>query len=173
MKKTLALIDQILDEHKQIHQEFQTLDQVSGDIEAISKLETDKTKGYFVPRSLDDEGKGIKKWQETVDSIDRGLAAHFKREETALIRAFERHGSEELASALQTLLREHADLRKRVAKLKQDAADLAGAEIRIEVWEGKGWGIRTNIEQVRDLIEAHARSEQKLLSKLKSKLAEE
>jgi len=168
--QALALVEQILDEHRQIHQEFQSLDQVSGDIEAAARLQSDKTKDYFVSRSLDDQGQGLKKWKQMLEAIDRGLKAHFLREETALADAFKREGTPELASALDELLAEHAVINQHVATLLKSAADIASGGSRIEVWEGKGWGMKINVQKLRSEIEAHAESERVLLSSLKAHL---
>ena len=170
MKETLALIDQILDEHNGIHQDLHGLERVSSDLDALVELQSDKTKGYFVARSLDDKGKGLRQWQDALEAIDKGLRAHFQREETSLLEAFQKHGNAELASALDTLLREHDDLRDRVAKLRKDAADLAAGGLRVEVWEANGWGMKANIDKIRSLIEAHASNEQRLLNTLRSEL---
>jgi uncharacterized protein YlaN (UPF0358 family) len=78
-----------------------------------------------------------------------------------------------LASALHILLREHEEIRNRIAKLKKDAAELATGELSREVWEGKVWGIRSYIDHTRKLIEAHAKSEMELLQTLRSRLQRE
>ena len=170
MKETLALIDQILDEHNRINQDLHSLERVSSDMDALVELDSDKTKDYFVARRRDDKGKGLYQWQDALEAIDEGLRTHFQREETLLSEAFRKHGNRELVSALDTLLREHDDLRDRVAKLRKDAADLAAGGLRVEVWEANGWGMRVNIDRIRALIESHASSEQRLLSKLRSEL---
>ncbi len=170
MSEALAIVEQILDEHKQIHANFKSLGQVSGDIEAAARLESDKTKDYFVPRSLDDQGRGLARWREILESIDRGLKAHFHKEETALTVAFEREGTPELAEALSELLREHDEINRHVAKLLQDADDIASGGAKIEVWEGKGWGMKVNIERLQQQIAAHAERERELLGRMKRHL---
>jgi len=167
---TLALIDQILDEHNRIHQDLHSLERVSSDLDALVELDSDRTKSYFVARTPNGRGKGLQQWQDALEAIDKGLRAHFHREETLLSEAFQKHGNTELASALDTLLREHDDLRGRVAKLRKDAADLAAGGLRVEVWEANGWGMRVNIDRIRALIESHASSEQRLLNTLRSEL---
>ncbi|TFH34708.1 MAG: hypothetical protein E4G93_04895 [Dehalococcoidia bacterium] len=104
MTETLAILEQILDEHKDIHENFQALGQVSGDIEAAARLQSDKTKDYFVPKSLDDHGRGLARWKEILEAIAVGLKAHFHKEETALAEAFKRDGTPELEAALNELL---------------------------------------------------------------------
>jgi iron-sulfur cluster repair protein YtfE (RIC family) len=168
--EALAIVDQILDEHKEIHANFESLGAVSGDIEAAARLRSDKTKDYFVPKSLDDEGRGLARWQQILESIDIGLKAHFRKEETALSEAFQRKGTPELASALRQLLSEHDDINKHVAKLLNDAHDIASGGLRMEVWEGTGWGMKTNIERLQEKIAAHAESERQLLGKMKAHL---
>ena len=169
MSKTLALVEQILDEHKQIHGSFEKLGKISGDATAAAELGSEKTKDYFVPKSLDDKGEGMRRWKETLEAIDGGLKAHFNREETALASAFKREGTPDLADAFDKLLAEHEGINAHVAKLMKDAEDIASGE-KIEVWEGSGWGMKTNVETLRDEIMAHAEREQVLLGKMKSHL---
>ena len=169
--EALAIVEQILDEHQEIHANFQTLGQVSGDIEAAATLRSDKTKGYFVPNSLDDQGRGLARWKEILESIAAGLKAHFHKEETALAEAFRREGTPELQSALTQLLTEHDDINTHVAKLLKDAADIASGGAMIEVWEGTGWGMKTNIQRLQEQIAAHAESERVLLGRMKAHLS--
>jgi len=170
MSEALTLVQQILDEHKQIHSDFQSLDQVGGDVEAAARVGSDKTKEDFVPKGLDPAGEGIKKWRAQLEAIDRGLKAHFKREETALANAFIREGTPELARSLNELLTEHAQLNQHVAKLLKDAEAIAAGGARIEVWEGKGWGMKTNLQKFQAELEAHAERERVLLGQLKTHL---
>jgi iron-sulfur cluster repair protein YtfE (RIC family) len=170
MSETLTLVEQILDEHKQIHGSFEKLGQISGDASAAAELGSQKTKDYFVSKSLDDKGEGMKRWKEMLEAIDVGLKAHFNREETALATAFKREGTPDLAEALDKLLAEHKVINKHVAKLLKDADDIASGGQKIEVWEGSGWGMKTNVETLRDEIMAHAEREQVLLGKMKDHL---
>ena len=168
--QALALVEQILDEHQQIHHDFQSLDQVSSDVEAAARLQSDKTKDYFVSKSLDDQGLGLTKWKSMLEAIDHGLKAHFLREETALSDAFKREGTPELASALGELLAEHSAINQHVATLLKTAEDIASGGSRIEVWEGKGWGMKINIQNLRSEIAAHAERERVLLGQMKTHL---
>jgi len=170
MSETLALVEQILDEHEQIHGSFEKLGKITGDVSAAAELGSDKTKDYFVPKGLDDKGEGHRRWMETLEAIEHGLKAHFEREETALADAFKREGTPDLADALDQLLAEHKDINAHVAKLKQDAKDIASGGEKIEVWEGSGWGMKTNVEHLHDEIAAHAERERVLLGKLKTHL---
>ncbi len=170
MKETIALIDQILDEHNRIHRDLHRLERVSSDVDALTELESDKTKSYFVVRTADGREQGLQQWQEALEAIDEGLRAHFQREETLLAEAFQKHGNRELVLALDNVLHEHDELRDRVAKLRKDAADLVAGGLRVEVWEANGWGMRVNIDRIRALIESHAGSEQRLLNTLRTEL---
>lgn len=170
MSEALSIVEQILDEHKQIHADFKALNQVSGDVEAAAQLQSDKTKDYFVPRSLNDEGRGLAHWKEILQSIDSGLKAHFHKEETALSEAFKREGTPDLESALHDLLAEHDKINTHIAKLLKDADDIASGGAKIEVWEGKGWGMKINIDRLRSEIEDHAERERELLGRMKNHL---
>ena len=170
MSETLALVEQILDEHKQIHGSFEKLGQISSDSTAAAELGSQKTKDYFVSKSLDDKGEGLKRWKEMLAAIDLGLKAHFNREETALADAFRQEGTSDLAEALDKLLAEHNDINRHVSKLMKDAKDIASGGEKIEVWEGSGWGMKTNVETLRDEIMAHAERERVLLGRMKDHL---
>jgi iron-sulfur cluster repair protein YtfE (RIC family) len=170
MSETLAIVEQILDEHKDIHENFKSLGQASGDIEAAARLQSDKTKDFFVPKSLNDHGAGLAHWKEILEAIDAGLKAHFLKEETALSDAFHRDGTPELEAALKQLLAEHAVINKHVAKLLKDADDIASGGQRIDVWEGTGWGMKTNIQHLQEEIAAHAERERQLLGKMTAHL---
>jgi hemerythrin-like domain-containing protein len=170
MSDALAIVDQILDEHKEIHANFDTIGQVRSDIEAAARLEPDKTKEFFAPRGLDGEGAGLARWKESLETLDRGLKAHFHKEETALTEAFEREGTPELADSLRQLLAEHAEINKHIAKLLKDADDTASGGIMMEVWESKGWGMKVNIENLQKQISEHAERERQLLGRMKAHL---
>ena len=123
MEEALALISQIIEEHKLILQRVRTLERVTNDISAM--LELDRAKEDFVPGRLGDQKAALQKWQKSLEAIDQGIKAHFDREETGLLTAFEKHGGRMLASALRALLSEHEELRNRLAKLKTEAVELA------------------------------------------------
>ena len=60
-EEVLALIEKVIEEHKQITQRGQTLERVANDVEAMAGLQ--KTKETFMPGRLD-EKKGLQKLQE-------------------------------------------------------------------------------------------------------------
>ena len=168
MKEALALINQIIEEHKQIIQEGQTIERVVSDLEAGLKL--GKAKEDFLPGVLNDQRRYLQNLQESLETISQGLQAHFEREEKGLLVAFERHGGQMLASALRILLLEHQELKNRIAKSMEDVAGLTVDGLSREVWEGKAWGMRTYISHTLKLLGAHAQSEHELLLKLRSAL---
>ena len=88
------------------------------------------------------------------------------------VAAFEKYGDRILASALHVLLLEHQELRNRLAKSKAEIAELAVGGLSREVWQGKVWGLRAYVSHTRNLIEAHAKSEQELLLTLRKQLEE-
>ena len=168
MSEAIRLVDQILDEHKKIGEDFKSLEGVSGDVEAAAKLAGERVKGDFVPLSLDDHGEGLRRWMEQLEALEKGLKAHFKREETGLAEAFKHEGTPALVKALDELLSEHAELIRHIEKLRSDADAIATGGMRIEVWEGKGWGMKYNIEKLRQDLFAHAERENDLFTRLKS-----
>ena len=168
MNEDVALIDQIIREHRLIRQRVRTLEGVTSDLSAMVDLES--AKEGFVPGRFDEQSQALQSWQEAIELVDKGLQAHFGREETRLLTVFEKHGGGMLASAMHILLREHEELRNRFAKLKKDGAELAVEKSSREVWEGKAWGMRSYVSHTRKLIEVHVRSEMELLQTLRSRL---
>jgi len=168
--QVLALVEQIIEEHKNIIQGLKTLDQVANDAGAIQAL--DKAQEDFVPERLIDRQQGVRRWQESLEAIERGIEAHFDREETSLLPAVEEYGDEAQLSSLRGWLAEHAELRERLSKLKIDVAELTAAETHHVVWHGKAWGIRVYMNHTLKLFDRHAQEEHKLLLAMKQGLQE-
>jgi hemerythrin-like domain-containing protein len=164
MKRTLALIELVIEEHKTI---LQRLDQVANDTEALCSFE--KAKEFFMPGRLYQK-IGLDKLEELVNLVDQGLQAHFDREETAVLAAFEGLGDRELASAFRSLLLEHKDLRNRLTQTKNHVAQLTSGEWSRYHWEVTVHDIRANMHHTHKLLEAHAVVEQELLLSLRRRL---
>ena len=167
MEEALTLIEKLIEEHKVIMQGVQTLEQAASDAEAIVDLE--KAKEAFMPGRFGQE-KGLKKLQASLEVIDRGLRAHFNREETGLMDVFEKHGNKEFASALRFLLLEHEDLRNRIAHSKKHVAELVSGGLSRHLWEASAHDMRAHISHTRKLLEAHAEIEEELFHKLRTEL---
>ena len=170
MEGTLALMDAIIAEHKQIREDIETTEHIAGDLGAV--LELDRATGGFEPVVLDRKRRGLQGLQQSLEKVDKELRAHFGREEGVLLTAFEDDGGRTFASALRALLGEHEELKNRIAKSKQDVAELAVGGLSREVWEGKAYGVRVYISHTRKLLEAHAQSELELLQTLRKELVE-
>ncbi|MBA7673817.1 hypothetical protein ES703_82022 [subsurface metagenome] len=168
MDEILTLIDQIIEEHRQIIPKVQTLEQVANDLGAILALE--EAEEDFLPGRLDTQGRGLQNLQGLLETIDQGLQAHFDREERGLLAAFERYGDKMFASALHVLLLEHEELKNRITKSRKEAAELAVGRFSREVWEGRAYGIGVYINHTCKLLEAHVQSEQELLRRLRKDL---
>ena len=164
MKRTLALIEQVIEEHRTI---FQRLDRVANDAEALRSFE--KAEGVFMPGRLDQKA-GLDKLEELVNLVDQGLQAHFEREETAVLAVFEEQDDKELASAFHSLISEHEDLRNRLAQTKNHVAQLTRGELSRSHWEATAYDMRAHMNHTRKLLEAHAGVEQELLLSLRRKL---
>jgi hemerythrin-like domain-containing protein len=167
MKDTLALIEQIIEEHKTIFKRLETLDKVANDAEALRGFE--RAQESFMPGRFDQQ-QGLQKLSELVDLVDRGLQAHFDREETALLAAFEEQGDRELASAFNSLLLEHRDLRNRLVHTRGHISQLTSGELSSHHWGATAYDMRAHISHTRKLLEAHAELEQELLASLRRKL---
>ena len=165
MKRTLALIEKIIKEHKTI---FQKMDQVVNDAEALRSFE--KAKEIFMPGRLDQKAE-LGKLEEMFNSVAKGLQEHFDREETAVLAAFEEQGDRELASAFHSLMLEHKDLRNRLTHTQKHVAQLLSGELSRPIWEATAHDMRAHISHTRKLLEAHAGVEQELLLSLRRRLS--
>lgn len=168
MKEAITLMNQLIKEHKQIRQSARTAEQVANDATVI--LELDNAKEDFVPGRFSNQKRGLQSLQESLETIDKALQAHFDREERGLLTVFEKYGGVMLASGLHVLLLEHRELKDRVAESRKEVAELAVEGLSREVWEGRGWGVRVYLSHTRKLFEAHAHSEQELFHSLKARL---
>jgi hemerythrin-like domain-containing protein len=167
MEEVIALIDRVIEEHQTIFQDFQTMDQVANDAEAVVLL--DKAKDEFVPGRFESK-QGLQELGRLLEKTEQGIQAHFKREEVALLHAFEKHGDRKLASALHSLLVEHKDLTERLAHSKQHVAKLTSGDLSRGVWEAAGYDMRAYLSHTRKLFETHAERERELLLTLRAEL---
>ena len=170
MEEALALIEKIIEQHKAIMGSVQALEQVANDVEAMAGLE--ETKKAFMPGRFDQK-QGLQKLQELLETIDKGLQEHFNYEETGLLSAFEKHGGEELAAALHSLLLEHEDLKNRFILSRNHVAELTGGGLARHVWEASAYDMRAYISHTLKLLGAHANREHELLLTLQNQLRQE
>ena len=169
-KQIIALIDQIVKEHKTTFKNMKILEQVANDAEAMAGLEQSQTS--FMPGRLDQK-QGLQKMQKLIESISQGLYDHFNREETRLLVAFEKHGDRRLVTALNSLLMEHEDLRGRLEHSQNHLNELTGGKLGRHTWEASAHDLRSHISHTYRLLEAHAGAELELLSELKRQLIKE
>lgn len=168
MTEILSLINELIKEHQQILQNAQAAVQVANDASAI--LELDRAKDDFVPGRFGDQQQSLQSLQESLEIIDKGLQAHFEREETALLAAFEKHGGKPLVSALHSLLSEHEDLRERLTHAQKHVTELTSGNLSRHAWEASAHDMRAHLSHTLKLIEAHSHREQELFHKLRSAL---
>ena len=170
MEGTLALIEKLIEEHKVIIGKVQVLEGLADDASALAGLE--ESEEAFMPGRFDQK-EGLQKMKVLLESVDEGLRAHFGREETALLSAFETHGDRKLVSDLESLLLEHEDLRNRFAHSKNHIAELTTGELARHRWEASAHDMRAHISYTRKLLQAHAAIERELLLKLREQLRQE
>lgn len=168
MSTVLELIEKIIEEHKVFVKGFETLDQVINDAQAMGGLE--KAKDTFVPGRLVQKD-GLDKMKEILHTVHTGLKAHFDREETAVLAAFGKHGTEAMHSAFRSLLLEHTDLRTRLDQCQNEVDELTSGKLSRHVWEPKAHDTRAYISHTRKLLQAHIAIEQELLSDLRRLLS--
>jgi iron-sulfur cluster repair protein YtfE (RIC family) len=169
MADILAIIDQIIEEHKVILAEFESLEKVSNDATAMLALA--RGQDHFMP-GRPSPREGLKKLEEVRQKVTEGLEAHFVREETALLNAFQEYGRSDLVSALKSLLTAHIELRSELGLLKTHMAELLNETLSRNLWEASGYEIKARITQIHKTIAEHAGEEQILLRKAQKDIRE-
>ena len=164
MVETAALIDRLIEEHKLIIKDVQSLQNAANDASLLVGLK--EARETFVPGRFDQK-QSLKKLQELLETIDKGLRAHFNREETLLLAAFEKHGDRKLVTTLKSLLLEHEDLRGRLSHSKVHIAELVSGGLARHRWEASANDMRAHLSHTRKLLEAHAAIENELLVELR------
>jgi hypothetical protein len=167
--EVLALIEKIIEEHRQILQEFQVSEQAANDAVAMRGL--GKGKDAFMPGRLDQK-QGLGQLSDLLNTIEKGLDAHFQREENSLPAAVMEYGSAQLVSDVRDLLQTHKELRRRLIQSKADVAELVGGGRSRHMWEASAHDMRAHLTHTRKLLEEHAMDEQQLLHKLRGRLQE-
>jgi len=167
MKKELAVIERIIEEHKVIKERVQTLERAANDAEALIGFE--QAKEAFMPGRLDQK-KGLKVLGELLGVVEQGLHKHFSYEEAELPGVVESCGDEDLSSDLNSLFLEHQDLRNRIAHSKRHVADLVSGNMSRHLWEASAHDMRAHISYTRKLLEAHVEIEMELLHRLRDNL---
>ena len=170
MEDTIALIDRLIEEHRVITRRAGNLEQLANDVEAAAGL--GKAKEAFMPGRFD-QTKGLQELQESLETISKGLEAHFNREETALLNTFEKYGEKKLVSALHSLINEHTDLRNRIAQTRKDVSELTGGGLTSHLWSASAHDMRVYMSHTLKLLGAHAKSESEIFTTLKKQLQQE
>ena len=168
MTEILSLINELIEEHQQILQNVQTAAQIANDATAI--LEMDRAKDDFVPGRFGDQQQSLQSLQESLKIIGKGLEAHFEREETTLLAAFEEHGSKSLISALNSLLLDHKDLRERLAHANRHVAELTSGNLSRHAWEASANDMQAHLNHTLTLLKVHSQKEQQLFYKIRDEL---
>ncbi len=120
-----------------------------------------------------EQRKGLEKLRELLQIVEEGLEAHFNSEETALLAGFEKYGDRKLATALNSLLGEHKQLRNRLAQSKVHVYQLIDGGLSRHLWEATGYDMRAYISETRKRLKAHAESEQELLQTIRNESTKE
>ena len=177
-QEVIALIDRLIEEHKIILQNMDSLESVVNDAGAI--ISFDKAKEIYMPGRLD-SGRDMEKLHDLLDIIDQGLRAHFEREEAGLHAAFEQHGGAEMATTFHSLLMEHDELRNRLTHHKtirnnlnqslKEIGESGHTALSRQTWEATANDIRVYIIQSKKLVEEHAGREHRLFTDLRKTLA--
>lgn len=168
MNETLKLIDQLIAEHKVMNERALNIEKAANDASLLSDLK--EARETFVPGRFDQK-QSLEKLQEMLVSIESWLDKHFNREETILLSAVEKHGERKLITTLNSLLREHTDLRKRMVHSKKHVAELTGGGLSRHRWDASANDMRAHLTHTRKVLENHASTENALFAELRRHLA--
>ena len=169
-EEILALIEQIIKEHRVMMEGIITLEHAANDASAITGLET--AKGSFMPGRFD-EKESLQKMQAQMEIVENVIYAHFNNEETRLVDAFKNYGDKNLVFALQNLLLDHEEIRNRFATSRNQVSELINGDLSRQIWEASAHDLRAHITHTRWLLGTHAGSEYELLMVLKRKLEQQ
>ncbi|MFC1872450.1 hemerythrin domain-containing protein [Chloroflexota bacterium] len=164
MNETLALIEQIIAEHKTVFKDLTNIDQVASDVQAINALED--ASDTFMP-GRHHQKEDLEKMKVLLDGMEVGLNKHFEREETGLLEAFRQYGDQAMVAGLTMLLEEHGVLKERLGEARGMIVKLQNGSLGGHQWAATAGDLRAYMGQTRRHLEAHAASEQHLLSSLR------
>ena len=168
MEDIIATVDKTIEEHKSVLHCALDSQTIAEDVCASMWLS--EAREQMTPGRLGGQRAAMERLQESLVTLQAGLEEHFQREERALLGAFERQTNKAMAGALAALLGEHQELRQRIATLRKDVAELLSEQTSLEVWQAKAWGIRAYMRHTANLLEAHASSEEELLTRAREQL---
>jgi len=171
VKETNNLIEEFILEHRQTNEATSNLQQTINDLTGWKEMEA--AREDFGPGRLQNQRQKLQKLEESLGLLDRGLKAHFFREETLLLKAFESHGGQELASALNELLLEHNELRRRLDSILGAAAELLSGRLSESLWPSKAWDLRAYMSKTAESLAVHAQKEEALFDKARRELSRE
>jgi iron-sulfur cluster repair protein YtfE (RIC family) len=161
----IELIDELITEHRQIGQNMKKYKHVIDDLCAAQELKD--AKENLVPSRFADSRKTVEQLEKDLGQTVNDLEHHFNREEKALLDAFKRRGSTELASLLHELLSEHSAIRTLLEAASVEASELIADRSSRSVWEPKAWALRARIANVGRELESHASREEDLFRQAK------
>ena len=167
MDETIELIAQLIEEHKIINRTVQDLERAVNDVDIGNEI--NRAKEAFVPGRFQQK-EGLLRLKELLEAADKRIEAHFNREETSLLIAFERSAVGNLVSALRSLLTEHGELREQMVHTKELVAELIGGDLSHQSWEAKANDLRAYISNNHNLLLNHARKELEIFLQIKKQL---
>ena len=164
---SIAIIHNIIEEHKTKIEKFRDLERSINDIEIAGEL--DKSLGLFMP-GMPDSKPGLIRLHELLESLENWLIAHFNNEEHAFVATLRQQNDDKIISDYMVLLNDHNELKSRVAHSKVLVTELIEGEFTSYIWQAKAYDMRAYISNTKRLVEAHAAAEEVLLLKLLDEL---
>lgn len=174
--EVVALIDKLIEEHRIINQNLESLESVVNDAGAI--LSFDKARETYMPGRASSR-EDMEKLDKLLDVIDEGLRGHFNREEQGLHQAFDTLGTKDMSEAFHSLVLQHNDLRERLSEHENMRNSLFDAlksseegrsSMTRQQWEAKANDMRAYIIRSRKMVHEHTVSETRLFHSLKETL---
>jgi len=167
MESVISIIDRIIEEHKVILSEAKSLEVVTNDTFALEAIRQGRE--AFMPGRFDPK-EGLLKLESLRAKLEQGLEKHFNMEETRLLEGIQRFAGDALLSTYETLLKEHREIRERMAELKGHVDELLTEYLSRHVWESKAYDMRAHMTNIYSRIAVHASNEEKLLHQVRKDL---
>lgn len=169
MDETVQLIDQLIREHKVIHERTESIEKIANDASLLQDLK--EAKDTFVPGRFD-QSQNLEELRKMLEEIATWLDKHFNREETVLLAAVEKQGERKVLTALNSLLFEHSDLRDRMSHSKKHVAELISGGLDRHRWDASANDMRAHLSHTRKLLETHANMENDLFKEVRRHVKE-
>jgi hemerythrin-like domain-containing protein len=168
MDDVLALIDQLIAEHKEVGEKSASLEKAANDVRLLTGL---KEAGTMFVRGQISQDEDLKNLAQIINIIAAWLDKHFEREETALRPAVVKYGNDRFVGSLDSLLFEHSELRDRILHALVHIDELTGGSLDRARRDASVRDLKLHLNHSRKLLETHAARENHFFAEFRRHLS--